>query len=318
MFAAPSIVARCQLVLTLLLLFQSSESFRSYKNELPSAPLAEVSSTASSSERQSRQWSWGSRLRGGDAKIVTARPELTYAENMVAGGLSRAAAQGICHPLNVCKTLLQARGDGAVASLPILFRTVAANPRLLTRGILAQTTLSIPNGAVSYATLECTKNALLAAVPPAVATSYRPVLDLVSSACGTLLTSLISVPQTVLLDRTMAGQYPSLGVGARRLAASEGLRGFYRGWAPAMISKIPSYALTWTFFQSAKRMHNRLTGQEATSPVANFVLGALASGLSVCVTIPMVRKDALSRGERDIRIDATTDCLLRSHFLRPN
>jgi len=297
MFAAPSIIARCQLVLTLLLLFQSSESFRSIKNELPAAPLVDVPSTTSPPERRSRQRSeqpWGSRLRGGDAKVVTARPELTYAENMIAGGLSRAAAQGICHPLNVCKTLLQARGDGSVASLPILFRKVASNPRLLTRGILAQTTLSIPNGAVSYATLECTKNALLAAVPPAVSTSYRPVLDLVSSACGTLLTSLISVPQTVLLDRTMAGQYPSLRVGARRLASTEGVRGFYRGWAPAMISKIPSYALTWTFFQSAKRMHNRLTGQEATSPVANFVLGALASGLSVCVTIPMVRKDSQS------------------------
>lgn len=202
--------------------------------------------------------------------------------------------------------------------IDLLPSTSSASTHGESAAILAQTTLSIPNGAVSYATLECTKNALLAAVPPAVATSYRPVLDLVSSACGTLLTSLISVPQTVLLDRTMAGQYPSLGVGARRLAATEGLRGFYRGWAPAMISKIPSYALTWTFFQSAKRMHNRLTGQEATSPVANFVLGALASGLSVCVTIPMVRKDALSRGERDIRIDATTDCLLRSHFLRPN
>ena len=37
-------------------------------------------------------------------------PKLTYAENMIAGGLSRAAAQAICHPLNVCKTLLQATG----------------------------------------------------------------------------------------------------------------------------------------------------------------------------------------------------------------
>ena len=280
--------------LPLLLLSTPSESFRGLSNELPSARFsADIMPSTSTSElrlRQMRDRSRGSELRGGVAAKATTPTDLTYAENMVAGGLSRAAAQGICHPLNVCKTLLQARGDGAVASLPALFRTVAANPRLLTRGLVAQTALSVPNGALSYATLECAKNALLATVPSGLAATYRPLLDLVSSACGTLLTSVISVPQTVLLDRTMAGQYPSLAVGARRLAAAEGVRGFYRGWAPAMISKIPSYALTWSFFQSAKRMHARFTGREAPSPLENFVLGAFASGLGVCVTIPMVRR----------------------------
>ena len=60
-----------------------------------------------------------------------------------------------------------------------------------------------------------------------------------------------------MLDRIMAGQYPNLVDGAKGVAKTEGLRGFYRGWQPAMGSKIPSYALTWTFFQQFKRIHER-------------------------------------------------------------
>jgi hypothetical protein len=32
----------------------------------------------------------------------------------------------------------------------------------------------------------------------------------------------------------------------------KGLKGFYRGWLPALVQKIPSYALTWMFFQQLK------------------------------------------------------------------
>ena len=31
-----------------------------------------------------------------------------------------------------------------------------------------------------------------------------------------------------------------------------GISGFYKGWFPALVQKIPSYALTWMFFQQIK------------------------------------------------------------------
>ena len=72
----------------------------------------------------------------------------------------------------------------------------------------SQAILSLPNGAVNFATLELAKGTLLGLSPVPVVRHAKPLLDLVSSACGTLMSSAISVPQTVLLDRTMAGQYP--------------------------------------------------------------------------------------------------------------
>jgi hypothetical protein len=165
---------------------------------------------------------------------------LSYGENMVAGGLSRAVAQAMCHPLNVAKTLLQT-GDGVVTTLPLLLAAVRQNPGLVFRGLPSQALLSGPTGAVHFATLELARGALAGKPGRFVPVSLRrcrPAMDLLAASCGTLLASCLSVPQTVLVDRIMAGHYPNVATGARRLWQAEGLRGFYRGWSPAMGSKV--------------------------------------------------------------------------------
>lgn len=37
-----------------------------------------------------------------------------------------------------------------------------------------------------------------------------------------------------------------------------GWSGFYIGWFPALVQKIPSYALTWMFFQQLKAVRNTI------------------------------------------------------------
>ena len=219
-------------------------------------------------------------MRGGGEK-------LNYVENMLCGGLSRAAAQAVCHPLNVAKTLLQARGPGSAATLGDLIRIVSAEPACLFRGLCGQAFLSVPNGAINFATLELAKSTMFTYLPEGVLRNCGAGVDLLASACGTLLASAVSVPQTVVLDRIMAGQYKNFFRGFVTLGAEEGARGYYRGWAPSMGSKIPSYALTWTFFQQFKGIHRRLTGRESPDTAENFALGAVASALTVCIMIPM-------------------------------
>uniref|UniRef100_A0A7S2FHF1 Uncharacterized protein n=1 Tax=Octactis speculum TaxID=3111310 RepID=A0A7S2FHF1_9STRA len=214
--------------------------------------------------------------------------ELGFTENLFAGGVSRACAQAVCHPLNVAKTLLQASGSsGTVVSMRGLSSILAASPRTFTRGIGAQIFLSIPNGALNFATLEFARGTLSRVIPKQTQRRVGPALDLLSSACGTLLASVISVPQTVLLDRIMAGIYPNVVQGAVTLGRTDGLRGFYRGWQPAMGSKIPSYALTWANFQYLKRIHRAVTKRESTNNMESFVLGAISSACTVLIMIPM-------------------------------
>jgi solute carrier family 25 S-adenosylmethionine transporter 26 len=84
----------------------------------------------------------------------------------------------------------------------------------------------------------------------------------------------------------MAGNYPNLISAIQGLAAHRGVSGFYKGWWPGLVGKIPSYALTWTFFQQLKEARDKLTGRPATD-FENIIMGCIASGTTVCIMIPL-------------------------------
>lgn len=70
------------------------------------------------------------------------------------------------------------------------------------------------------------------------------------------------------------------------LYANRGILGFYSGWWPGLVGKIPSYALTWTFFQQVKRIRNGISNRPAKN-YENTIMGCLASATTVCIMIPM-------------------------------
>ncbi|KAJ1402034.1 mitochondrial carrier domain-containing protein, partial [Ochromonadaceae sp. CCMP2298] len=173
---------------------------------------------------------------------------LTYYGLMLAGAVARSASATAVHPLNVIKTLLQTKGG----TMPAMKWSV------LSRGAGSQLIMSIPHGALSFVVTETTKvwmarvtqnSTLSRVVPPHL---LNPLLDFLSSSTSTFLCSVVSTPQMVVTDRIMAGVYPHFLSALHTIASTEGLRGFYRGWLPALVQKIPSYALTWMFFQQLK------------------------------------------------------------------
>ena len=111
-------------------------------------------------------------------------------------------------------------------------------------------------------------------------------MDFCTSALATVICSVVATPQAVLTDRIMAGIYPNLFFGIREKLENDGIRGFYRGWLPAVGQKIPSYGLTWVFFQRCKSIH-LLWADRDPSILENFMMGCLASGLTVCIMIPI-------------------------------
>jgi len=90
----------------------------------------------------------------------------------------------------------------------------------------------------------------------------------------------------VITDRLMAGVYPSFPEALKSIMKADGPAGFYRGWWPALAQKIPSYGLTWMFFQQLKKSYEEVFHKKPNGE-ANFVLGALAAAGSVTVMIPM-------------------------------
>jgi hypothetical protein len=233
--------------------------------------------------------------RGGGAAKTTVLP-LTFWENMICGAVSRSVAQTVMHPANTMKTILQSspRTIGGLTTLPpptILELASPRNFRRLSRGAGANFLMSIPHGAVNFAVLEFVRQQLthLAQATPGLDEERLGAgLDFLSSCISTISCSIVSTPQMVITDNIMAGNYPNMVAASRGLASSAGLKGFYRGWWPGLVGKIPSYALTWTFFQQAKLAHARVT-KRAANNVENSILGSRKSSQNVfCFAIVFV------------------------------
>jgi len=210
------------------------------------------------------------------------RPVLTYYGLMLAGAVARSAASTAVHPLNVVKTMLQTKGG----------RMPAFTWEALSRGAGSQFIMSVPHGAINFAVTETTKKELTLlsrklqvsrVIPQSLLT---PLEDFCSSALSTFICSIVSTPQMVLTDRIMAGLYTNFFRAVLAVYANEGILGFYTGWGPALVQKIPSYALTWMFFQQIKTTFKSLMNRAGTT-LENTLLGSLAAAFACCVMIPV-------------------------------
>lgn len=228
--------------------------------------------------------------RGGAAAVAAAR-RLCFWENMVCGAVSRSCAQTIMHPANTMKTLLQSdRGGGST----IFTLIQPSNWKVLSRGAGAQLIMSMPHGAVNFAVLEYVRRQMnylittYAPSPEKLEQRFGAGLDFASSAISTIACSIVSTPQMMITDNIMAGTYPNLVSAVKGLSKSSPNRisGFYTGWWPGLAGKIPSYALTWTFFQQLKEAQLKFF-KRPPKDIENSIMGCLASGTTVCIMIPM-------------------------------
>ena len=93
------------------------------------------------------------------------------------------------------------------------------------------------------------------------------------------------------------------------------MMGFYSGWWPGLVGKIPSYALTWTFFQQLKNFRNRISDRPAKD-IENSIMGCVASATTVCIMIPMdtIKTRLVTQTSKvgtDVAYKGIIDCAVR-------
>lgn len=178
--------------------------------------------------------------RGG---MIAAR-SLVFWENMICGAVSRSIAQTVMHPANTMKTIMQSSRGADRPTIGQLFRPSMF--KTLSRGAGANFVLSVPHGAVNFAVLELVRGRMSSFVESVPSLAKRkdtmgPGLDFLSSAISTVCCSVVSTPQMMITDNIMAGNYPALKSACIGLYKQNGIMGFYAGWWPGLVGKIPSY-----------------------------------------------------------------------------
>ena len=222
--------------------------------------------------------------------VINPPRHLSFWESMTCGAISRSVSQTLTHPANAMKTILQSDETATIKSL-----VQRNNLRRLTQGAGAQLVLSLPQGAVNFAVLEYTRKLVgdLARRSRLFGEeNNKPndvvgcCLDFVSSAASTVCCLVVSGPITVISDNIMSGNYPNLNAAVTGIASRGGVEGFYAGWRPQLAAKIPSYGVTWVFFQRLKAAHHALF-QRPLTDMENFVVGSIASGATVSIMMPL-------------------------------
>ena len=177
-----------------------------------------------------------------DPTRPTTTTTLNFWEHMMCGATSRSLAKTIFQPANVAKTILQTSPDMTVGAL------VLQQPSVLLRGTAAQFVLSAIQGAVSFAIVEQVRQIMgqlwqqwQRRQSTETSTTTAASLDFASSVVSTLAASIVSVPQMVLMDNLMAGNYPNLGTAVSTLYNQGGVGAFYTNWGPHLVGKIPAY-----------------------------------------------------------------------------
>ena len=174
---------------------------------------------------------------------ATTRPvaPLSFVQTLVAGGTARALSQFVTYPMDALRTISQTRkGAKTLAELGV---------QKLVAGSLSTSLFAFPLGAVQFTVFGTVKK-ILSSIQGGAA--FDTAVAMTSSACASLASCAVGVPQEVLKQRLVTNIYPNFGTAVRTIWKTEGITGFYQGWGPTVARNLPYIVITFTTFNHWK------------------------------------------------------------------
>lgn len=226
----------------------------------------------------------------------------------VAGGIARC----VCHPLDTIKSRLQF--SVSVSSFVDVCRTtmITDGIRGFYRGLGVATIGGIPGVCIYLTSYETSKN-ILSNNLSSQFLSYFLSGMVAESACGVFF-----VPVDVIKERMQVQQrmnIPSSGSGStanhlyyssaidavKKIMASEGIRGVYKGYGATLIAYGPFSACYFLFYEQLKKFH----GTEL-SFVNSLAYSALSGGVASYITNPLDLIKLRLQVQRGVKVSAAT------------
>lgn len=213
----------------------------------------------------------------------------TFFQSLVAGACAGTAVDLLFYPLDTLKTRLQS-SQGFVNS---------GGLKGVYRGVGSVLIGSAPGAAAFFTTYDFLKQTL-----PQPLEHPSPLNHVVAASTGEAVACLIRVPVEVVKQRTQTASY---GLEAssldafRRVLATDGVRGLYRGFGPTIAREIPFTSIQFPLYEYLKFKLSQSLGRRPLEAHEAAVCGSFAGGVAAAITTPL---DVLkTRVMLDLRLD---------------
>ena len=115
---------------------------------------------------------------------------------------------------------------------------------------------------------------------------FESVGHMTSASLGEISACLLRVPVEVVKQRTQARGTATSIASFKATLASEGIRGFYRGYFSTIIREVPFSLIQFPLWEHLKQRVSSYTGQPITA-LQSSVCGAVSGGIAAAITTPL-------------------------------
>lgn len=192
---------------------------------------------------------------------------------LVAGGAAGTAVDVVLYPFDTIKTRLQSEAG--------FFKS--GGVRGIYSGLLSAALGSAPGAALFFVAYETTKKAFNNV---SESRHFEAFGHMTAASLGEITACLVRVPVEVVKQRTQALNTGSSLASFQFTLKSEGVRGFYRGYASTVMREIPFSVIQFPLWEFMKSTWSERSGQPITAWQSS-VCGAIAGGTSAAITTPL-------------------------------
>ncbi|KAJ7738342.1 mitochondrial carrier domain-containing protein [Mycena metata] len=205
---------------------------------------------------------------------MTANPKPTFLQSLAAGGLAGTAVDLLFFPIDTIKTRLQSpQGFARAGGFKGIYK-----------GVGSVGVGSAPGAAVFFATYDTLKH------NSPLPEHLEPVTHMLSASVAEVAACLVRVPTEVIKTRAQTSTYgpgqSSLSA-AKFLLASDGWKGFYRGFGSTIMREIPFTSIQFPLYELLKSRLSGFVGRKPLYAHEAAVCGSFAGGVAAALTTPL-------------------------------
>ncbi|XP_012945487.1 mitochondrial thiamine pyrophosphate carrier [Aplysia californica] len=234
--------------------------------------------------------------------------QLSHTEHALAGAVTGAVTRAGCQPLDVLKIRFQLQVEPLTKSQSSKYQGITQavssivkeeGVKALWKGHIPAQVLSILYGVVQYASFEVLTEGCWHVLPAWYCTRYRSVNHTICGGISGCLSMAFVHPVDVIRTRFVAQGEPKVYKSAadafRVIVRTEGVRGFYRGFVPAMSLIGPQIGFQFGLYSLFTDLWHRAKGLWGGSPPESLESLLCGTGSGFCSKLLVYPLDVVKK-----------------------